>query len=85
MRGRQCGQRRDASGSGKSMEVTSDQGAAVQSAHRMGDDMDRTPGVFLLDRVSEYALPALRWSRSAAPRERESRACPRGEALSPRK
>src|SRR3981189_837626 len=39
------------------MQVTSDQAAAVESAHRMRDDMHRTRGKFLLDRVSEHVCP----------------------------
>ena len=39
------------------MEVTSDQAAAVESAHRMRDDMDRTLRKFLLDFISELACP----------------------------
>src|ERR1041385_977700 len=52
MRRRQRGQRRDAPRSGKSVEVASDQGAAVESAHRMRDDMARTLGESLLDQVA---------------------------------
>ena len=41
------------------MEVTSDQGAAVESAHRMRDDMDLSLRKFLLDLVSEPVCPLL--------------------------
>src|SRR3954468_18887363 len=41
------------------MQVASDQAAAVESGHRMGDDMDRTRGKFLIDRVGEFACPFL--------------------------
>src|SRR4051794_33883903 len=39
------------------MTVASDQDAAVQPAHRMGDDMDRTFRIPLLDCVREQRCP----------------------------